>query len=108
MLGGLWGTPDASRTQLARKNEPPHPSLVEPRREGNESRMALVNWSGRRGVVVTITEQRAKQVEAAIHSAEIEGLTVTSATRADADSYVAGTIDSAELLDRVRSRYGLT
>lgn len=46
-------------------------------------------------------------VEDAIHSAEIEGLTVSAETRADADSYVAGTIDSAELVDRVRARYGL-
>ena len=57
---------------------------------------------------MSITEERAKHVEAAIHSAEIEGLTVTTATRADADSYVAGTIDSTELLERVRSRYGLS
>jgi len=57
---------------------------------------------------VTITEARAQQVEAAIHSAEIEGLTVTADTRADADSYVAGTIDSTELVDRVRARYGLS
>lgn len=55
---------------------------------------------------MSVTEERAKQVEAAIHSVEIEGLTVTPATRADADSYAAGTIDSAELLDRVRSRHG--
>jgi hypothetical protein len=57
---------------------------------------------------MTITETRAWQVEAAIHSAEIEGLTVTADTRADADSYVAGVIDSSELVDRVRARYGLT
>lgn len=57
---------------------------------------------------MTITEQRAFQVEAAIHSAEIEGLDVTEGTRADADSYVAGEIDSTELVDRVRARYGLT
>lgn len=57
---------------------------------------------------MTVTEMRALQVEAAIHSAEIEGLNVTSDTRADADSYVAGTIDSNELVDRVRARYGLS
>jgi hypothetical protein len=57
---------------------------------------------------MTITETRAWQVEAAIHSAEIEGLSVTADTRADADSYVAGVIDSSELVDRVRARYGLT
>lgn len=57
---------------------------------------------------MTITETRALQVEAAIHSAEIEGLAVTMETRSDADSYVAGEIDSSELVDRVRARYGLT
>ncbi|MGM7669167.1 hypothetical protein [Microbacterium sp. A93] len=57
---------------------------------------------------MTITEARAFQVDAAIHSAEIEGLTVTPGTRADADSYIAGTIDSHELVDRVRARYGLS
>lgn len=56
---------------------------------------------------MTINEARAARVEAAIHSAEIEGLSVTQSTRADADSYVAGTIDSAGLVDRVRARYGL-
>ena len=57
---------------------------------------------------MTVTEVRALQVEAAIHSAEIEGLSVTSDTRADADSYIAGAIDSNELVDRVRTRYGLS
>lgn len=56
---------------------------------------------------MTITQARALQVEAAVHSAEIEGLSVTPDTRADADSYIAGTIDSTELVDRVRARYGL-
>jgi hypothetical protein len=56
---------------------------------------------------MTITEVRAQYVEAAIHSGEIEGLTVSEATRTDADSYVVGTIDSDELVDRVRARYGL-
>lgn len=56
---------------------------------------------------MSITESRALQVEAALHSAEIEGLSVTEETRADADSYVAGVIDSSELVDRVRARYGL-
>ena len=57
---------------------------------------------------MTITEARAFQVEAAIHSAEIEGLTVSPDTRSDVDSYIAGTIDSNELVDRVRARYGLS
>jgi hypothetical protein len=56
---------------------------------------------------MTITEQRTLQVEAAIHSAEIEGLDITNDTRADADYYVTGEIDSNELVDRVRGRYGL-
>ena len=56
---------------------------------------------------MTIVESRAVQVEAAIHSAEIEGLSVSADTREDADSYVAGRIDSDELVDRVRARYGL-
>lgn len=57
---------------------------------------------------MTITEVRAQHVEAAIHSGEIEGLTVSDATLTDADSYIAGTIDSDELVDRVRARYGLS
>ncbi|WP_341579588.1 hypothetical protein [Microbacterium schleiferi] len=54
------------------------------------------------------TEVRASNVEAAIHSAKIEGLQITSATLTDADAYVAGTIDSSELVNRVRTRYGLS
>lgn len=53
-------------------------------------------------------ETRALQVETVVHSAEIEGLSVSPDTRADADSYVAGQIDSSELVDRVRARYGLS
>lgn len=56
---------------------------------------------------MTGTEARAEFVEAAIHNGEIDGLTVSDATRADADSYIAGRIDSNELVDRVRARYGL-
>lgn len=57
---------------------------------------------------MTIARARSRRVEDTIHSAEIEGLEVTPETRADADSYVAGTIDSDELVDRVRARYGLS
>jgi hypothetical protein len=57
---------------------------------------------------VSATEARSRRVEDTIHSAEIEGLEVTPETRADADSYVAGAIDSDELVDRVRARYGLS
>ena len=55
---------------------------------------------------VTKTE-RARRVSEAIHSSEMEGLTVTDPTRADADEYIAGRIDCDELVTRVRTRYGL-
>ncbi|MDF2558680.1 MAG: hypothetical protein K0R99_126 [Microbacterium sp.] len=57
---------------------------------------------------MTTARTRSRRVEDTIRSAEIEGLEVTPETRADADSYVAGTIDSDELVDRVRARYGLS
>ncbi|QPZ38149.1 antitoxin VbhA family protein [Paramicrobacterium chengjingii] len=57
---------------------------------------------------MSIAESRALRVEATIHSAEIEGLSVSVDTRADADSYGAGQIGSNELVDRVRARYGLS
>ena len=57
---------------------------------------------------MTITQARSRRVEDTIHSAEIEGLEVTVETRALAASYVAGTIDSDELVERVRARYGLS
>jgi len=51
--------------------------------------------------------ERARIVEEAEHSGEMEGLHVDPATRADADEYVAGRIDSHELVARARARYGL-
>lgn len=57
---------------------------------------------------MTITEARAIHVEEAAHSAEIEGLQVSVETMTDADSYIAGQIDSDELVARVRARYGLS
>lgn len=51
--------------------------------------------------------ERAGRVAEAIHSGEMEGLTVTTATREDADGYIAGQIDAEELVARVRARYGL-
>ncbi|MGB3414604.1 MAG: hypothetical protein WBA28_07790 [Microbacteriaceae bacterium] len=57
---------------------------------------------------MTIVESRALNVEEALHSAEIEGLIVSDDTRTDADSYVAGRINSDQLVDRVRARYGLS
>ena len=52
-------------------------------------------------------EGRARIVEDAVHSGEMEGLHVDADTRADADEYVAGRIDSHELVARARARYGL-
>ncbi|CEI30267.1 Putative uncharacterized protein [Propionibacterium freudenreichii subsp. freudenreichii] len=52
-------------------------------------------------------DQRAQRVADAMHSSEMEGLTVGAATRADADLYVEGAIDSDELVARTRARYGL-
>ena len=53
------------------------------------------------------SEARARIVEDAEHSGEMEGLHVDTDTRADADEYVAGHIDSHELVARARARYGL-
>jgi hypothetical protein len=48
---------------------------------------------------------RERAVEDAVHSATMEGLTVTPATRADADEYAAGAIDVDELIARVDARH---
>ncbi|MBT1620566.1 hypothetical protein N8D74_17730 (plasmid) [Curtobacterium flaccumfaciens] len=52
-------------------------------------------------------DERRRRVEIAVHSGEMEGLTVTPESRADAEDYVAGSISSSELVRRVRARYGL-
>ena len=51
--------------------------------------------------------ERQRRVEDAIHSNEMEGLHANADTLADADDYVAGRIDSDELVARARARYGL-
>lgn len=51
--------------------------------------------------------ERQRRVEDAVHSNEMEGLHVNGDTLADADDYVAGRIDSDELVARARARYGL-
>ena len=43
--------------------------------------------------------------EVAVHSAAMEGLAVTPATRADAAEYAAGAIDVDELIGRVDARH---
>jgi hypothetical protein len=59
-------------------------------------------------VAMTITKaERERRVAEAIHSGEMEGLGVTPAGRADADEYIAGRIDSGELVARARARHGL-
>ena len=58
--------------------------------------------------VATITEaERERRVAEAIHSGEMEGLSVSPAGRADAQEYIAGRIDSDELVARAGARYGL-
>jgi hypothetical protein len=52
-------------------------------------------------------DERRRRVEQLVHSGEMEGLRVTDATRADAEEYIAGSIDSDELLERVQTRYGV-
>ena len=51
--------------------------------------------------------ERERRVAEALHSGEMEGFTVDPATKNDSDDYVAGEIDSDELVARARARYGL-
>lgn len=51
--------------------------------------------------------ERERRVAEAIHSIEMEGLSVSQASQADAQDYVDGLIDSDELVARARMRYGL-
>ncbi|AKE38013.1 Hypothetical Protein NG00_00015 [Corynebacterium camporealensis] len=51
--------------------------------------------------------ERRRHVREAIHNIEMEGLTVPAASKEDAELYVAGAIESDELIERVRVRYGL-
>jgi hypothetical protein len=57
-------------------------------------------------VTVTTRVERERRVAEAIHSGEMEGLSVTPACRADAQEYIDGRIDSDELVARTRARYG--
>lgn len=52
-------------------------------------------------------DERERRVAEAIHSGEMEGFHVSPAGIEDADEYVAGRIDSDELVTRARARYGL-
>lgn len=55
----------------------------------------------------TTKTERERRVAEAIHNGEMEGLHVSPAGRADAQKYIAGRIDSDELVSRARARYGL-
>jgi hypothetical protein len=58
-------------------------------------------------VTTTAVVERERRVAEAIHSGEMEGLYVDASTRIDAQDYIAGRIDSDELVARARARYGL-
>ncbi|WP_366942195.1 hypothetical protein [Gordonia sp. (in: high G+C Gram-positive bacteria)] len=51
--------------------------------------------------------ERERAVGAAIHSLEMEGLTLPAESAADATDYIAGRIDAAGLVARARMRHGL-
>jgi hypothetical protein len=51
--------------------------------------------------------ERKRRVAEALHSGEMEGFTVDPETKVDSDDYIAGVIDSDELVARARARYGL-
>ena len=51
--------------------------------------------------------ERERAVAAATHSLEMEGLSLPVESQADAEDYVAGRAESAELIARARARYGL-
>ena len=51
--------------------------------------------------------ERRRIVEEAVHSSEMEGLSVSSETLRDADDYINGEIDAHELVTRTRARHGL-
>lgn len=59
--------------------------------------------------MITAAERadRERVVAEAIHSGEMEGLHVSQAAQQDSADYIAGRIDSDELITRARARYGL-
>lgn len=63
--------------------------------------------STKTAATATTAAERESRVAEAIHSGEMEGLAVTAVGRQDAQEYVAGRIDSDELVARARARYGL-
>ena len=55
----------------------------------------------------TLEVNRAQQVASVVHSAAMEGLHVTAATRAEMDRFAEGGLEVEELVRRTRARYGL-
>ena len=58
-------------------------------------------------ILKTTQPECERLVTEAMHSGEMEGLRATPSAQSDANEYIAGTIDSAELIARARARYGL-
>lgn len=52
-------------------------------------------------------ENRERTAAEAIHSSEMEGLTVTAQFVQDSGDYISGEIDASQLVARTRARYGL-
>ena len=50
---------------------------------------------------------RARQVASVVHSAAMEGLHITAATRTELDRFADGGLEVEELVRRTRARYGL-
>jgi hypothetical protein len=50
---------------------------------------------------------RRRIVDEAIHSGEMEGLSITDAARADVEEFVSGRIDADDLVTRAQARHGL-
>ncbi|GAB2568620.1 antitoxin VbhA family protein [Leucobacter ruminantium] len=57
--------------------------------------------------IATTESERERRVAEAVHSGEMEGLRVDPGTMLDAGEYIAGQIDSSEVVARARARYGL-
>ena len=55
----------------------------------------------------TTAAERERYVAEAIHCNEMEGLSVSEVGRKDSQEYIAGRIDSDELVARARARHGL-
>jgi len=58
--------------------------------------------------VATAAERARRRIaDEAVHSGEMEGLSITDGARADIEEFVAGRIDSDDLVTRAQARHGL-